>query len=397
MQKVKLCIAGKNNIAVDVLAYVLQRGIYQPEEVVVVCNRTEDGANGWQKSLRYFAKRWDVKEVSLEDVYPLKNIVFLSLEFDCIIHPERFQTSYLYNIHLSALPKYKGMYTSVMPILNHEQEAGVTFHKIDSGIDTGAIVEQTIFPLKAKDTAHDLYLKFIHYGTRLVCRMIDRMQGEGPDLASTPQDKWKATYYSRKAIDFSQVNIDLQQTAVDIACQLRAFNFREYQLPKVFDTPIVYSEITENPSREKPGTVLWSDENRWMIATIDYNMVLYADRFADVMQAAEQGDWETLQRIPCLSLYTRQAGQNGWTPLMVAAYYGNYDMAMLFISLGADIWQTNWNGTNLLMYAKDGWKENGDVRLLKYLQKQGMTAEMQDYRGISLKEYCERDKVQLPE
>ena len=48
-----IAIAGKNNIAVNALAFLIK---YYPEhKIVVTCNPSEDGKNGWQKSLRYFA------------------------------------------------------------------------------------------------------------------------------------------------------------------------------------------------------------------------------------------------------------------------------------------------------------------------------------------------------
>ena len=51
----------------------------------------------------------DVEIIELEDAYNIKDMIFLSLEFDQIIIPERFQTTELYNIHFSLLPKYRGV------------------------------------------------------------------------------------------------------------------------------------------------------------------------------------------------------------------------------------------------------------------------------------------------
>ena len=136
-----ICVAGKNNIAVDVLEYLIRinNGRY---ELGVVCNKTETGKNSWQKSLRFFSQRFNVPEYHLEDMYMRDDLIFISLEFDKIVNPDLFKDARLFNIHFSLLPSYKGMYTSAIPILNGEEMVGVTFHEIDKGIDTGNINAQ---------------------------------------------------------------------------------------------------------------------------------------------------------------------------------------------------------------------------------------------------------------
>ena len=153
-----LIIAGKNNIAVDVLKFALDN-LNMP--IFVVLNKTENFQNNFQKSLGFYAKRWNVTIKKLEDIYDLNDSIFLSLEFDRIIKPDLFKSKNLFNIHFSLLPAYKGMYTSALPILNGEDKSGVTLHRIDSGIDTGEIIAQTEIKINYKDTARDLYIKYI--------------------------------------------------------------------------------------------------------------------------------------------------------------------------------------------------------------------------------------------
>lgn len=287
MSGVKLCIAGKNDIAVDVLEYALMQNIYQNDEVVVICNKTETGVNDWQKSLRYYSQKWGIKEISLEDAYTLSDIIFLSLEFDRIVKPHKFMTKHLYNIHFSALPKYKGMYTSALPILNHEKETGVTFHKIDNGIDTGDIVDQIIFPIEFNDTARDLYLKYIKHGTQLAISELKRIKELGKNLPAIKQDGKESTYYSRKAINYSNpIIINLNDTALGVHDQIRAFSFREYQMPKVFDKTIVGSEITEIRSIKKAGSLILSKDNYMLVATIDFDIKLYYQDDMDMKKIA---------------------------------------------------------------------------------------------------------------
>ncbi|WP_236847560.1 hypothetical protein [Campylobacter sp. P0109] len=114
----KFCIAGKNNIAVNALDYLINELHFCKENIFVVINKTDSGVNLWQKSLKKYALDNNIKIKTLEDCYDIKDLIFLSLEFDRIIKIEFFKTKKMYNIHFSLLPAYKGMYTSALPIIN---------------------------------------------------------------------------------------------------------------------------------------------------------------------------------------------------------------------------------------------------------------------------------------
>ncbi|MBQ8080233.1 MAG: hypothetical protein IJ236_09800 [Oscillospiraceae bacterium] len=74
-------------------------------------------------------------------MYDTEDLIFLSAEFDRLIRPDKFRSQELYNIHFSLLPRYKGCYTSVHPLLHGDTTTGVTFHRIRRGIDTGEIID----------------------------------------------------------------------------------------------------------------------------------------------------------------------------------------------------------------------------------------------------------------
>ena len=75
MSRKTVCVAGKNDVAVDVMLYLY--GMKNRDfDLVVSCNLNEDGKNGWQKSLRFFAERLGVREVALEELYDIEDLVF---------------------------------------------------------------------------------------------------------------------------------------------------------------------------------------------------------------------------------------------------------------------------------------------------------------------------------
>lgn len=51
-----VCVAGKNDISVEILEYLVERQ-EDRYEIGVVCNKNETGKDSWQKSLRYHAKK----------------------------------------------------------------------------------------------------------------------------------------------------------------------------------------------------------------------------------------------------------------------------------------------------------------------------------------------------
>ena len=385
-----VCVAGKNNIAVDILEYLVN--LNGKFEIGVVCNRTETGQNTWQKSLRWFAKKRHIKEYHLEDVYKIDDLVFLSLEFDRIIETEKFKNARLYNIHFSKLPKYKGMYTSALPILNGEKTAGVTFHIIDDGIDTGDIIAQQEFSIEGM-TCKDLYLSFIKHGTDLVKKCLNDVLNNS--VNAIPQPTKGSTYYSKKSIDYQDLSIDYNQTADVIDRQIRAFSFREYQLPKYKGKPIISTRITDIKSVNNPKTVLFENENCVMLSTIDYNIVLFYDRFKELMEACEQGNLDIVKEICNEKRHINERNEKGWTPLIVATYNNRIEIVKYLISHGANIYAVNNNGTNLLMYAKDASVNSGDSTLFYLYKSLGLSESLRDYNDRNLCYYLNTNEVLL--
>ena len=64
-----------------------------------------------------------------------------------------------FNFHGGILPAYRGSCTLNWAIINGEEETGVTLHILDSGIDTGSIIDISKFPIEQSETAESLYKK----------------------------------------------------------------------------------------------------------------------------------------------------------------------------------------------------------------------------------------------
>lgn len=86
--KTTICIAGKNNIAVSVMEFCINN--YKDYDFVAIPNDSQNYVNGWQKSFALFCKNNGIKCVTLEDVYDVDNLIFISLEYNKLIRPNKF-------------------------------------------------------------------------------------------------------------------------------------------------------------------------------------------------------------------------------------------------------------------------------------------------------------------
>lgn len=389
-----VCIAGKNNIAVEILIYLVQIGI-KKENIYIIPNKTDDGKDNWQRSLLKKANKMGIVIRNLEDVYSIENLLFLSLEFDKIVNPNKFKSNKLFNIHFSLLPKYKGMFTSIMPILNNEKATGVTLHKIDKGIDTGEIIAQKEFEIDLMDNARDVYHKYIHYGILLLKECLEKLL-KNEFIESKPQNLKESSYFSKNSIDFKYINIDLNQTAINIHNQIRAFNFREYQVPKVFDTKIISSKPLNSSSNKQAGSVLFENDICFTISTIDNDIVLYKDKVKELFLACKNGSSELINRLLQIPKIIDVQDENGWTPLIIAIYNNQKEVVKTLLMNGANLSICNFKGTTPLMYAKSAYVKYKDPEIIKLLVSLDVNIYQKDYTNKNVLDYClENNKFEL--
>lgn len=384
----KVIIAGKNNIAVDVANWIMKNR--KDVEIFSVCNSTDNGIDGFQRSFKKFCTGKSIEIISLNDAYLIENALFLSLEFDKIIKPEKFSHNNIVNIHFSLLPKYKGMYTSAWPILNGEEESGVTLHKIDHGIDTGDILAQTRFYLSKSETAASLYHKYIKHGTDLVISNLEALL-DGK-MTAVRQNAKDASYYSRKTIDYANLKIDFNKTAYEVLNQIRAFTFRIYQLVKVEGQNVFHGEILESRSNEKAGKILENNHDKFLISTIDYDIVLYKDNFSEVLDACKDQSPKYIKNLLRTKNTLYEKNHFGWSPIIVAAYHGNFKVMQWLIQEGANVNDQNHNGTSVAMYYKEYMKNSSDYSGLSELIDLGMDLSLKDYSGLTVFDYLKNDE-----
>jgi methionyl-tRNA formyltransferase len=386
-----VCVAGRNDIAVDVIKQLLK--IIDKNQIKVITSKKDEGKNFFQSSFKNFCELKGLQNVQLEDVYEIEDLVFFSLEFDEIIKPDRFKSKKLYNIHFSLLPKYKGMYTSAWPILNGESCTGVSLHEIDAGIDTGDIIAQVKFNIEITDTAKTLYLKYIKEGTSLVNSFLEKILYG--DYKKIKQNQYSSTYFDKYSIDYSNLKINFKATAYQIQNQIRAFSFRDYQLPEVHGYKIRQSVLLNNKSIQKPGAIVQDNKEFLIISSIDYNLKLYKDYFEEFCLACQYNDLIKVTDLFKFIPDIEEKNRNGWNSLIIAVYNNSLGVAEFLLNKGANVNATNYNGTSVLMYAKTAALKEKSIQILDLVLKYEPLIEHKDYKGKNVLDYTEDEDINI--
>jgi len=119
-----------------------------------------------------------------------------------------------------------------MQIYNGESYSGVTLHKIDSGIDTGPIIDQIKFKIKINDTAFENYKKLMDESTKILKKNLNKIINNKYTLKK--QVLSKGNYFSKKSINYKEMcRITVHKNSLDNHNKIRSFIFPAYQYPIV--------------------------------------------------------------------------------------------------------------------------------------------------------------------
>jgi methionyl-tRNA formyltransferase len=229
----KIVLMGGKNLAVNCLAYLLERG----EEIsAVVVNPSDAGAaDTWYPSLKTFAQKrrlpvYQPANASNSDfvafMRALAPDLMFSMSYEKILRQPLLDVPPLgaINVHFGHLPCYRGCLPLVYALANGEAKVGVTLHYMDAGIDTGDIIAQIALPVEARDTAYSLYFKCVAAGTMLFQKEFGGLK-KGFNQR-TPQNDAEASNH-RQVYPHDRW-IDWHWPPARISAFIRAHTFRPY-------------------------------------------------------------------------------------------------------------------------------------------------------------------------
>ena len=203
----------------------------------------------------------------LTDLAP--DIIFVA-SFGQLLKPEILElpTVACVNLHASLLPLYRGASPIAACLLNGDEVTGVTFMKMDEGLDTGP--EYCRLELEtANMKADELEIALAEMSSRHIeCLILKIASGK---LCEVWQDDSRATYAGK--IKKADGIIDWNESAEKIICKIRAYypwpgaSFT-YQTPKrPMKITVTDAELADVPSDLPPGETITADKTGWIIAT----------------------------------------------------------------------------------------------------------------------------------
>ena len=224
----KICVAGKNTCSIKIVSFLEKK--INKNNIMILPNKGDKGINGWQPSLKNYAKKKKLKIVKEKDLYRIKNLIFISIEYEEILDIRKFLSKELFNIHFSLLPKYRGCHTNYLQIKNGEKHSGVTIHKINKGIDTGNIIDQIKYKININTDALKNYKKLMHYSVLIFAKNFQKIISK--KYTQKKQNKKKSSYFPRKFINYNKEKfITKRENTLKFHNRIRALIFPPFQLP----------------------------------------------------------------------------------------------------------------------------------------------------------------------
>ena len=158
------------------------------------------------------------------------------------------------NIHTSLLPRWRGAAPIQRAIEAGDSVTGISFMKMDAGLDTGPILEQIKCEIHEDDTGGKLHDRLAELSAVSINSILTKISRN--EIHELPQDDSKATYAHK--ISKSEAKLDWTKTAVEIERKTRAFNpypISHTQLNGI-EMRIWEAKVSTIKENYKPGTII---------------------------------------------------------------------------------------------------------------------------------------------
>ena len=213
--------------AVQGLAPFLSAAGHEP--VALLCSREHAGryGNAFDALLRDAPPELDIVIPSRrEGIAPLlrryEPDVFICVGFPWKIPPDALAVPKLaaINGHPALLPRYRGPSPVSWAIRDGETEVGYTWHRMDAGLDTGAILAQGSVTLEDEHSWEELEPKLVPMVVELLTEALARVEAGD---AGDPQEPGAGEYFPFFGDDY--VWIDPSSSRAEVYRQVKAWRF----------------------------------------------------------------------------------------------------------------------------------------------------------------------------
>lgn len=124
------------------------------------------------------------------------------------------------NIHASLLPKWRGAAPIQRSIMNNDKETGVSFMKIEEGLDTGPYMKQLKLIIDSQSSTKKITEELSELGAKNILECIKMIENDRAQFIE--QDHGKATY--AKKVKKTESKISWSEKAEKILSKINSFN-----------------------------------------------------------------------------------------------------------------------------------------------------------------------------
>ncbi len=125
-----------------------------------------------------------------------------------------------FNLHASALPRWRGAAPIQRAIMAGDSETAVMVMRMEAGLDTGPVCLAERMPIGQDTTAGELHDALARSGAGLMVRALAAL--ERGSLTETPQSELGVTYAAK--IDKAEAHIDFSRPADSVHNQIRGLS-----------------------------------------------------------------------------------------------------------------------------------------------------------------------------
>ncbi len=227
----RIIFAGNNQIAVDILKFLKTQDIQVVGLIVHPRRQAKKRRDLIRVSGLPPAKIFTGNNLQnpsvIKAVSGLKPDLLLSINFRYILKPDilKIPKHGCINLHFGYLPYNRGVFADAWSIIDNTP-AGVTYHLIDPGIDTGQIVSQMKVDKKDTDTGKSLYSRLTQAAYDLFIDTWPKIHNWNFSPKSQPAG---GTYHRRADIGLiDKIDLNKKYKAIDLINILRARTFPPY-------------------------------------------------------------------------------------------------------------------------------------------------------------------------
>jgi len=140
--------------------------------------------------------------------------IIISARFSLIFKAniERIPRLGIFNVHPGALPGYAGLYAPLRGVFNREKKLGCTLHRVDEGIDTGAIYSVSFLEFRPEQSIFGHIAALYELGLLSVLNLLKELE-QGNAAKLEKQDTTLFRYYR---LPEQEVFTELERCGIDV-------------------------------------------------------------------------------------------------------------------------------------------------------------------------------------